>query len=322
MSATTETAASSSEPAILELKGVTKHFGSFVAVDNLDLSIQKGEIFGFLGPNGAGKSTTIRMILDATRPSAGSISIFGQSNRRTASSHQRMGYLSGELVIDEDLTGRQYLDFVESLFRGDEKEFTRYRTHLVYELELNVDTKISRYSRGNKQKVGLVAALMHTPDLLILDEPSSGLDPLMQDVFIRLIQEYRQDGGTVFISSHSLDEVQKLCDRVAFIRSGKLAGVANIEELGRTAAKKIHVSAAKEVLIELGRQAASLPGLSATGRKDSEVIYSYSGDTQALLQLLAKFKLDGLTIREPELEEVFMSYYQTQDRPAEEEEQQ
>lgn len=304
--------------AVLELKNVTKTFGKFTAVDGLDFAIKKGEIFGFLGPNGAGKSTTIRMILDATRPSSGDIELFGTSSRHTAQVHQKIGYLSGDMVLDDDLTGRQYLDFVASLYQGNQKELADYRHHLAYELELEVDTKISRYSRGNKQKVGLVAALMHNPELLILDEPSSGLDPLMQEVFIRLIQEYRRDGGTVFMSSHSLAEVQKLCDRVAFIRAGKLAGVADIDELNRTAIKQVRLSADREVIAHIVEAAPALSGLTVAEVQGKNLHLRYKGPVRALLQLLAQYELDDVTIREPELDEIFMTYYQSADRPPEE----
>jgi len=298
---------------ILELAGVSKQFGPFTAVANVDLSIQKGEIFGFLGPNGAGKSTTIRMILDAVRPSAGTILIFGSSNRRTASLHQKIGYLSGDMVIDEDLTGSQYLDFVGSVYKVDRAKMLQHRTRLVQELELDVAIKISKYSRGNKQKVGLVAALMHTPELLILDEPSSGLDPLMQEVFITLIQEYRAGGGTVFMSSHSLAEVQRLCDRVAFIRAGKLVGVANIDELNQTSVKKVVVTAEAKQLKELAHRASILKGATVGEPNGNELTLTYSGVIQPLLQLLSKYELEDLTIREPELEEIFMRYYQSDD---------
>lgn len=299
-----------SNKALLELRGLTKKFGARTAVDSLDLSIRKGEIFGFLGPNGAGKSTTIRMILDVARPTSGSIRLFGMSNRRTPAAHRRIGYLSGDMVLDEDLTGRQYLDFVDSVYGGDRAERLNYRHHLAYELELEIDTKIARYSRGNRQKVGLVAAMMHNPDLLILDEPSSGFDPLIQEVFIKLVQEYRQDGGTVFISSHSLGEVQQLCNRVGFIREGKLAGVVAIDELNRTAIKQIRVAADKRVLGELARGAASLKGLTAQKIQPGTLNFTYSGGVRPLLVWLARYDLDDLTIREPELDEVFMTYYQ------------
>src|SRR5664279_636987 len=178
---------------ILAIKGVSKSFGQQPVLQDMELSVAPGEIFGFLGPNGAGKTTTINLILDILRPSSGTIELFGTSNRETTATHRRIGYLSGEMVLDDDITGRQYLMFASRTFGGDYTERVR---ELSERLKANLDIKIGNYSRGNKQKIGLIAALMHRPELLVLDEPSSGFDPLMQEEFISLMEEYRHGGGT------------------------------------------------------------------------------------------------------------------------------
>jgi ABC-2 type transport system ATP-binding protein len=292
---------------VLEIRGVSKTFGKFKAVDSMDLSVAKGDIFGFLGPNGAGKTTTIKLVLDVLRPTAGSIQLFGKSNRLTEKTHSHIGYLSGDMVLDDDLTGRQYLDFVARTYGKD------YQTQikvLAEQLQADLSVKIGKYSRGNKQKIGLIAAMMHSPLLLILDEPSSGFDPLMQEVFIRLAEDYNKAGGTIFMSSHSLAEVQRLCNRVAFIREGKLVGVSDTDELGRSSAKQVRVSASPETLAAVRKAAETLKGLELKDSSEKILKYSYNGPAQPLLKLFAAYPLQDLTIEEPELEEIFMSYYE------------
>ncbi len=292
---------------ILAIRGVTKTFGDMSAVKDVDIEITAGEIFGFLGPNGAGKTTTIKLILDILRPTAGTIELFGVSNRLTATTHRRVGYLSGEMVLDDDLTGRQYLEFVGHTYGVD----CRARTsELAEQLQADLNVKIGAYSRGNKLKIGLISALMHHPELLILDEPSSGFDPLMQELFINLIEDYRRAGGTVFISSHTLAEVRRLCDRVAFIRDGRLVGVTTIDELNRTAAKQIRASASRDLTVVIKHKAASLANLKLIESQPTRLTFTHSGNIQPILRFFAEYKLDDLTIQEPELEEVFMSYYE------------
>jgi ABC-2 type transport system ATP-binding protein len=292
---------------VLAIRGVTKTFGSMAAVKDIKLEIMTGEIFGFLGPNGAGKTTTIKLILDILRPTTGTIDLFGISNRQTSTTHSRIGYLSGEMVLDDDLTGRQYLAFVGHTYGGD---YSERMEALAAKLQADLDVKIGNYSRGNKQKIGLIAALMHQPDLLILDEPSSGFDPLMQELFIKLIEDYRRVGGTVFMSSHTLAEVQRLCDRVAFIRDGRLVGVTTIDELNQTASKQIRARANHDLIASIKHKAANVTNLKLIESHPTRLTFTYSGDTQSLLRFFADYELDDLTIQEPELEEVFMSYYQ------------
>jgi ABC-2 type transport system ATP-binding protein len=291
---------------VLAIDGVTKLFGSKAAVNELSLSIHRGEIFGFLGPNGAGKTTTIRVILDILRPSRGSVSLFGLDSRQTAKTHRRIGYLSGDMVLDGDVTGRQYLNFVDKQYGGRNKKRMDELSELVH---IELDSKIDSYSRGNKQKIALIAALMHGPELLIMDEPTNGFDPLVQETFMNLIKQYQSDGGTVFMSSHILSEVQRLCSHVGFIKDGSLVGVRTIEQLHANAAKTIKLSAGSTEISKIKSSYRKLKGLKLQQSAKASATLSYSGDMQSLLKFFAGYKLSDITIVEPELEEVFLEYY-------------
>jgi ABC-2 type transport system ATP-binding protein len=293
---------------ILALRNLTKSFGSFHAVQDVSFSVGQGEIFGFLGPNGAGKSTTIRMILDVLRPTAGSVMLFGADSRDVTAVHKRLGYLSGDMVMDLNLTGRQYLEFVAGQYRRDCRE---RRQALAETLQADLSKKIGDYSRGNRQKIGLIAALQHEPELLILDEPTSGFDPLVQEQFASLIRDFKHGGGTVFMSSHILSEVQGLCDRVAFIKDGRIINVTSVAGLTENAAKRVRVKAPMAEIKELRIAVSKLSGAKlqvAVERHDLE--FSYGGHPKALLQLLSRFNVQDVIIAEPELEEIFMHYYE------------
>lgn len=297
-------------PAILSVQNVSKSFGDFKAVDAINLEVQKGEIFGFLGPNGAGKSTTIRLILDILRPDKddGTIRLFGTSNREVPETHADIGYLSGDMVLDGDLTGRQYLGFVNQLHGGKHKHTTEALAHI---LEADLDKKIGNYSRGNRQKVGLIGALLHNPKLLILDEPTSGFDPLVQEKFARIIREYVAEGGTVFMSSHVLAEVQDLCDRVAFIKDGRIITTRSVHELIETNAKRVTVTAEPSVLKRMLKDYGGIVGLALAKSKTDSLEFSYIGDIQPLLKYFVDMKITDITIRDPELEEIFSQYYES-----------
>ena len=294
---------------VLVFEGVSKAFGVTYAVQDVDLQVRAGEVFGFLGPNGAGKTTTIRLLLDAIRPTVGTITLFGQSNRRASEAHRRLGFLSGDMVIDTNLTGAQYLEFVAGVYRKDCRQNIRKLADL---LQADLKVKIGNYSRGNKQKVGLIAALMHEPDLLVLDEPTSGFDPLVQEIFADLIRQFRQAGNTVFMSSHVLSEVQELCDRLAFIKDGKIITVTSTEKLTAQAAKRIKITAAPDVVQVM--KAKHPHDLQFQSSEAPDVINAtYAGSIHPLLQYLAGHDISDVTIREPELEETFMQFYQDED---------
>jgi ABC-2 type transport system ATP-binding protein len=299
---------------ILVLDSLSKSFGQFKAVDNVSFAVKQGEVFGFLGPNGAGKSTTIRMILDVLRPTAGTISLLGKSSRDVVATHKRLGFLSGDMVMDTNLTGRQYLTFVAAQYR---KDCHQKQTELAQLLQANLEVKIGNYSRGNRQKIGLIAALQHDPELLILDEPTSGFDPLVQEQFAGLIKSFKKTGGTVFMSSHILSEVQQLCDRVAFIKDGKIIDTTTIEGLTANAAKRVRVKAPLPELKVIRAAVSKLDGAKVqVSVEEYDLSFAFNGNIKALLGLLAGFDVQDITIKEPDLEEIFMHYYEKQDGPA------
>lgn len=289
---------------VLRLDDVTKLYGKTVGVKNVSLSVETGSIFGFLGPNGAGKSTTINMLVDLIRPTSGSIKIFGlDSVNDSLEIRRRIGFLAGDIALDRGLTGWQQLEFFGHLRGEFDKKYIR---ELAERLDCRLDRKFHALSRGNKQKVGLIAALMHKPELLILDEPTSGLDPLMQAAFNEIIAEYRQQGKTAFISSHILSEVQVMCDRVAFIRKGKLVAERSIDEMSSSLPKEVIITSSDKKLPAALKQ---LKGFGKPKVSDGMIHGSYAGDVNALLGVLTRFKIDNLHMHDADLESVFMNYY-------------
>lgn len=271
------------------------------------MTVHKGEVFGFLGPNGAGKSTTINTVLDILRPSEGTIRVLGLDHHKHAKQvHARIGFLSGDMETDPSLTGKQYLTYVANL-RGGVK-WPKIQ-ELATRLKADLSVRIKHLSRGNKQKIGLIAALMHDPDLLIFDEPTSGLDPLMQAEFAAIVREHKERGKTAFISSHVLSEVQSICDRVGFIREGKLVNVSTIDELLARAPR--HVTANfKNNPPESSLQ--QLQGAENFKRDGNVVSFLFKGDVNQLINLLNQHSLASLQITETDLEELFMSYYRNE----------
>lgn len=303
-----QTVHETTEP-ILILENVSKSFASKQAVKDISIIVNRGEVFGFLGPNGAGKSTTIRMILDVLRPTAGSITLFGQSSQQTTV-HRRLGYLSGDMSMDMDLTGEQYLSFVAAQYGKDCHED---RKRLAQILQADLTVKIGNYSRGNRQKIGLIAALQHQPELLILDEPTSGFDPLVQEQFASLIKSFKLAGSTVLMSSHILSEVQQLCDRVAFIKDGRIIDTTTVGSLTASAAKRVSIKVPINQLPALKKAVTALDGVHFKSSVEAYLLeFSYSGEPKALLQIIQNYEVQDITIQEPELEEIFMHYYNGQ----------
>ena len=223
----------SKTPAPLVIKKFTKAYGSFLAVDNVSVSVKAGEVFGFLGPNGAGKSTTIRSILNFISPTKGSITIKGlDSVSDSIEAKNHIGYLAGDIALYSSMTGWQLFHHLTAL--GKQTDWA-YVDQLVERLDANPDAKIKSLSKGNRQKIGLIQAFMHKPDVLMLDEPTSGLDPLMKEVFYEMTREMRESGKTIFLSSHDLSEVQKICDRAAFIRGGVIVRRTGLRTIGAAA---------------------------------------------------------------------------------------
>lgn len=292
-----------SAPAIATY-GLTKFYGRVRALHNLDLRVERGEIFGFLGPNGAGKSTTIRLLLDLIRPSGGRAEILGLDTQRQAVAvHRMVGYLPGDLALYPNLKGREFLAFLDGLRGGGGRD--RYHT-LAERLDLDLERPVRAYSRGMAQKLGLIQALMTAAPVLILDEPTSGLDPLMQLEVYEILQEERARGTTVFFSSHILPEVERICDRVGIIRAGQLAAVESVHALRARRGHRVDLSLSRP----LRPEDLALPGISVQRVSDSRAAFTYQGSIPELLRHLSALPVQDVAISEPPLEEVFMRFYQ------------
>ncbi|MCA9334761.1 ABC transporter ATP-binding protein [Candidatus Saccharibacteria bacterium] len=293
----------------LKISHLTKLYDEKHGIKDIDLTVNQGEIFGFLGPNGAGKSTTINTILDLLRPDSGSIELLGLDHQKDAKKvHKYIGYLSGDMETDPTLTGAQYLSFVSHLHKNVDKKTI---TSLVKRLKADTSVKIKNLSRGNKQKIGLIAALMHDPDILILDEPTSGLDPLIQTEFNTILSERKSNGKTTFMSSHILSEIQETCDRIGFIRDGKLVHVGSLQTLLKNTPRKIEARLKNS---RFAKQLTQLNGVANLQQIDGMVTFTFSGDINRLIHVFASQTIDSLTISEPDLEELFMGYYREENQ--------
>jgi ABC-2 type transport system ATP-binding protein len=290
----------------IRTEGLTKRFGAVLALDRLDLSVERGEVFGFLGPNGAGKTTTIRLLLNLARPTAGRAWLMGVRAGDVARAHRHVGYVSGDVALWPQLTGTEVLHLLGNLSGGVNKP---YRDELLDRLDLDPGRLIRTLSKGNRQKVALVAALMHQPDVLLLDEPTAGLDPLKEAEFQQIVREAAGRGQTVFLSSHILDEVEDICTRVAILRAGRLVEVASLDTLRHKSVKVFDVGFDGPV-----PSLAGVPGVVAEQRVDGGLRLSVAGPPRALLAELGRQPVASLSSREPDLEEVFLSYYGVEDR--------
>lgn len=284
---------------------LTKYYGKTRGIEDLDLEVRRGEVFGYLGPNGAGKSTTIRLLLDLIRATGGSAEVLGMDSRRDAMSiRRRIGYLPGELALYENLTGRELLEFFGHL-RGIGK--LGIGEQVAERLGLDLSRPIRALSRGNKQKVGLVQAFMHSPEVLILDEPTSGLDPLVQHEFHQLIADTTARGGTVLLSSHVLSEVEQMTHRVGIIRTGRLVAVEEIDALKEKAVSRIDIRFARDdVPIEAFQ---NLSGMRQVVKRAQLLSATVEGSVDALIKAAARFHVLSVKTHEPDLEEVFLAYY-------------
>jgi ABC-2 type transport system ATP-binding protein len=290
--------------ALIQIERLTKSYGAHRGVADIDLEINEGEAFGFLGPNGAGKTTTIRVLLDHLRPTSGRARVFGiETTVDPVAIHRRLGYLPGEFSLYDKLTGGQTIEYFGNLRGGVDP---LYQADLIARLDIDPKRKFREYSKGNKQKVGLVVALQHRPDLLILDEPTSGLDPLVQQTFYELIREAKAEGRTVFLSSHILSEVEKTCDRVAIIREGRLVKVDRVEALRDLAHHQVELRFTGEVPVGAF---AALPGVSDVTTQDHVLRMRVSGSITPVVREAARYELLDFVSREPSLEETFLAQY-------------
>jgi ABC-2 type transport system ATP-binding protein len=290
--------------AIIQIEKLTKSYGAHRGITDIDLEVNEGEAFGFLGPNGAGKTTTIRTLLDHIRPTSGRALVFGiQTNVDPVAIHRRVGYLPGEFALYDKLTGGQTIEYFANLRGGVDAP---YQADLVKRLDVDTSRKFKEYSKGNKQKIGLIVALQHRPDLLILDEPTSGLDPLVQQTFYEVIREAKAEGRTIFLSSHILSEVEKTCDRVAIIREGRLAQVDRVEALRDLSHHQVELRFAGDVPVGAF---AALAGVSDVTTEGNLLRMRVSGPITAVVREAANHELLDFVSREPSLEETFLAQY-------------
>lgn len=294
---------------VIETTDLTVYYGRQRGILDLDLVVEEGEVYGFLGPNGAGKTTTQRVLLDIIRPTSGGARIFGlDCQKEGAQIRRRVGYMPGELSLYPTMRGKQYLETVASI-RGNMADRT-YQRELCDRLNLDTSRRVRDYSRGNKQKLGLVAAFMSKPDLLILDEPTGGLDPLVQQTVLELVRETQAEGRTVFFSSHILSEVQAVCDRVGIIRDGKLVTTERVENLTRQQFHRLRLS----FIQAPPEDAFAFEGVSEVSRRDQELILEIRENLNAVLATAATYGVSDIETHAVTLEEVFLAYYGNQRR--------
>jgi ABC-2 type transport system ATP-binding protein len=290
--------------AVVSARSLTKRYGRRRGVVELTFEVEPGEVFGYLGPNGAGKTTTIRTMLDFISPTSGHIEVFGLDSRRdSVEIHRRVGYLPGELALYEHMTAAEYLAHFAALRGGVDEAFV---SQLVHRLDLDPSMRIRSLSHGNRQKVGLVQAFMHRPELLVLDEPTQGLDPLVQQTFYELIVEVRAEGRSVFLSSHVMPEVERLCDRAAIIREGRLVAIEDIGDLKTRSVKTIDLHFAGPAPVEAF---ANLPGVDAAEPTRDAIRLRVQGSVDPVIKAAARYEVLDIESHEPSLEDVFLAFY-------------
>ncbi len=294
-----------SDGAAIRFEGLVKTYGDVRALDGIDLTVPRGEVFGFLGPNGAGKTTAIRILMDLIRPTAGRAEVLGfDAQRDSLEVRRRCGYLPGDLELYESLSVNACLDLVAAL-RGDVDP--RYREELVERLRLDPGRRIGALSRGNRQKVGLTIALMAKPELVVLDEPTNGLDPLVQDEIEAILREVVADGRSVFFSSHVLAEVEQIARRVAMLRNGRIVAVSDLAEQRRLAPRRVTVAFAEP---PPASAFAELNGVRLVSLEGCDAVFETHDEMDALIRALATQRVHTLETHEITLEELFLSYYE------------
>ena len=286
---------------ILEIQNLTKYYGKILGVENLSLKLEEGEIFGFIGPNGAGKSTTIRSIMNLINKTSGRVLIENEEfNKDDIAIKEKIGYLPSEIHLYDDLTVKEMLDYHEKFYK---KNIHKRRIELVKRLELDEKKKIEDLSLGNLKKLGIILALVHEPKILILDEPTSGLDPIMQNVFYDLLKEEKAKGNTIFYSTHILNEVSKICDRVGIIRNGRLIKVEKIEELSKKNLTFVTITSkqSKKIIKDLK--------INTISEDENTIKFGNNLPHNELIKKLSKYNIDRILIEEATLEDMFLHYY-------------
>jgi ABC-2 type transport system ATP-binding protein len=290
---------------VIRAVGLTKRFGTVEALRELDLEVERGEVFGYLGPNGAGKTTTIRLLLDFIRPTSGRVEVLGGTGADPRV-RRRIGYLPAELPIDPRWTAQDLIDFYGKLRGGVDPGWVEV---LLGRFDLDPRRRVGELSTGNRRKVGIVQAVIHRPELLVLDEPSSGLDPLLQYEFQRLVRELTEEGTTVFLSSHVLPEVEALAGRVAILRRGELVTVAGVEQLRQQARQRIELRLARPAD---ATRFSGVPGVVEAQTDDTRIRLVVEGPVGPALEAAAGLEVQRIVTHEADLEDVFLSYYQEQ----------
>lgn len=287
---------------VVKASGLTKQYGSFYALDHLDLELYKGEVMGYLGPNGAGKTTTIRLLLGLIKPTDGSATLFGlDSQKDKIAIHKRLAYVPGEAALWPSLTGNETLHLLAKIHGRVDEE---YRATLVKRFEFDGSKKVRAYSKGNKQKINTIAAFASRADLLILDEPTAGLDPIMEQAFRETVQEAKNNGQTIFLSSHILEEAAALCDRLAILRAGKLIELGSLAEMRHLSAVTVEAT-----FDHKPPDVSKVPHVKNAHVTGSQLTCQVQGDINPLLKVLSEAKPKTLLSREPSLEELFLSLY-------------
>lgn len=288
---------------VVSIKNLTKYYGKIRGIEDVNLEIQEGEIFGLIGPNGAGKSTTIRTLLSLIYPTSGSAQIFGlDCIKDSAKILKDVGYLPSEVFYYENMKVIDLLKYSASFYQ---KDCTKRISSLAKLMELDLNRKIEDLSYGNRKKVGIVQGLCHEPKLIILDEPTGGLDPLMQQTFFNLIRLEKEKGATIIFSSHILSEVQKICDRIAFVKEGKIIRINKMSELTNNSYLKISFKANEDVNVGYF----NIEGISSFTLEGNQCHFLYKGPVNKILAVLNKISLGELSIQEPDLEDIFLHYY-------------
>jgi len=295
---------SDGRPPALSATGLSKDYGAGRGLFDLDLEVRRGEVFGFLGPNGAGKSTTMRLLLDLIRPTAGSARVLGLDTQAAGLEiRRRVGFLPGDFALYPKLTGREILGYFAELRGGVDPA---RRASLAERFEADLDRPIRALSTGNRQKIGLIQAFMHEPELLILDEPIAGLDPLVQQSFHALLAEVSANGATVFLSSHTLSEVERVAHRVAILRRGRLVVVDSVDNLRAVAVQRLEIEFAAPVAAE---QFATLPGVRTVDTQANRLTVAFEGSADAIVKAAAAHEVRAIRTHEEDLEEIFLRFY-------------
>jgi ABC-2 type transport system ATP-binding protein len=292
---------------VIEIKNLTKMYGKARGIENVSFDVKEGEIFGFIGPNGAGKSTTIRTLLSLIYPTSGSATIFGKDIITASPEIKKyIGYLPSEVFYYDNMKVMDLLKYSASFYK---KDCTKRIKELADIMELDLTKKIDDLSLGNKKKVGIVQGLLHEPKLIILDEPTSGLDPLMQQKFFELLEKENKKGATILFSSHILSEVQRLCDRVAIIKDGRIVTVEKISTLKENTYKKFKIETNSVIIKDLF----NIEGVNQLEQDGGSVSFLFRGNINSIMKKIAEIEIANLWVEEPDLEEIFMHYYEKEE---------